>query len=146
MILPDAQATEAVGARLATVVRAGDCIALSGDLAAGKTSLARGLIRALGFAGDVASPTFPIVLTYDPPEVRLPVWHIDLYRVEAPGELEELGLDEARDHALLLIEWPERLPRLRPDALRLSLAHAPAGARRLTASAPAAWEARWPPR
>ena len=146
MILPDAEATEAFGASLAPLVRAGDCIALLGDLGAGKTSLARGLIRALGFFGDVASPSFPIVLTYDPPEVRLPVWHVDLYRIEEPGELEELGLDEARAGALLLIEWPERLPRLWPDALQLTLSRDPAGGRRLTVQVPAAWEARWPTR
>jgi tRNA threonylcarbamoyladenosine biosynthesis protein TsaE len=144
--LADAGATEKLGARLASLVRPGDCIALFGTLGAGKTSLCRGLIHALGFQGDVASPTFPIVLAYEPPELRLPVWHVDLYRIEAGEEIEELGLDEARVDALLLIEWPERLPHLWADALRLTLTHAPAGGRSLTAEIPAAWELRWPPR
>ena len=68
-----------------------------------------------------ASPTFPIVQAYAPPDTRLPLWHVDLYRIERAGEIEELGLDEARDDAALLIEWPERLPRLWPEALRLTL-------------------------
>jgi tRNA threonylcarbamoyladenosine biosynthesis protein TsaE len=119
---------------------------LYGDLGAGKTSLCRGILRGLGFAGDVASPTFPIVQLYEPPETFIPVWHVDLYRIESQDELDELGLDEARADAALLIEWPERLPALWPEALRLSLVRTPAGGRSLTASVPAAWGDRWPPR
>ena len=138
-------ATEAFGARLASAVRPGDVVALFGDLGAGKTTLARGLLRGLGFDGEVASPTFPIVLPYE--ELRVPVWHVDLYRVEDPAEIDELGLDEARRESALLIEWPERLgARLWPEALRLTLRRAGEGARALTAGVPAAWEARWPPR
>jgi tRNA threonylcarbamoyladenosine biosynthesis protein TsaE len=143
--LPDPAATEAIGARLATALRVGDVVALFGSLGAGKTSLARGVLRGLGFHGDVASPTFPIVQVYEPPALRLPVWHVDLYRIERPDELAELGLDDARHDGVLLIEWPERLPTLWPDALRLTLAPGPAGGRSLTAHAPAAWEPRWPP-
>lgn len=144
--LPNPAATEAIGARIGALLRPGDVIALYGTLGAGKTSLCRGMLRGLGFAGDVPSPTFPIVVTYAPPELRLPVWHVDLYRIEAPEELEELGLDEARGEVALLIEWPERLPGLWPETLRLTLEMDEAGGRRLTASAPAAWGTRWPPR
>jgi tRNA threonylcarbamoyladenosine biosynthesis protein TsaE len=144
--LDDAEATEALGRALAERLREGDVVALYGTLGAGKTTLARGVLRGLGHEGDVASPTFPIVQAYDPPDTRLPVWHVDLYRIEAPEELEELGLDEAREGGALLIEWPERLARLWPDALKLRLAVGSAGRRALTAEVPAAWGARWPPR
>lgn len=145
ILLPTPEATEAFGASLAPLLRPGDAIALYGTLGAGKTTLARGLLRGLGHTGDVASPTFPIVQAYDPPDVRLPVWHVDLYRIEDPGELEELGLDEALIDGALVIEWPERLPVLWPHALRLTLA-TDGGARALTAAVPPAWGARWPPR
>ena len=142
--LADAEATEAFGHSLAASLRPGDSIALFGTLGAGKTTLARGILRGLGHDGAVASPTFPIVVTYDPPAVRIPVWHVDLYRIEHVSELEELGLDEARDEGLLLIEWPERLPALWPDTLRLTLRADPAGGRALTAELPPAWGGRWP--
>jgi tRNA threonylcarbamoyladenosine biosynthesis protein TsaE len=87
-----------------------------------------------------------MVQTYAPPDTRLPVWHVDLYRVEHGGELEELGLDDALYDAALLIEWPERLPALWPGTLRLTLGDAPGGGRSLTAMVPPAWEGRWPPR
>jgi tRNA threonylcarbamoyladenosine biosynthesis protein TsaE len=144
--LPSAAATEAFGARLAAGLRPGEVIALFGTLGAGKTTLARGLLRGLGHEGDVASPTFPIVQAYAPPDVAIPLWHVDLYRIEQPEELEEIGLDEALEEAALLIEWPERLPSLWPNALRLSLAVEPGGGRALTAQVPPAWGARWPPR
>ena len=144
--LTDAEATERFGATLAPALRPGDVIALFGALGAGKTTLARGLLRGLGHRGDVASPTFPIVQAYAPPDTRLPLWHVDLYRIEHVAELEEIGLDEARDEAALVIEWPERLPFLWPDTLRLTLAVEPSGARGLTAQVPPAWGARWPPR
>lgn len=144
--LPDAAATEAFGRALAGALRPGDVIALFGSLGAGKTTLARGILGGLGHEGDVASPTFPIVVTYDPPDTRLPAWHVDLYRIEEVEELEELGLDEARDDGVLIIEWPERLPVLWPETLRLTLAEDNRGGRALTAVVPKAWEARWPPR
>ncbi len=138
--------TLALGAKLAALVRPGDVIALSGPLGAGKTSLARGLLKALGLAGEAPSPSFAIVQPYDPPEVRLPVLHVDLYRIEDPAEAAELGLDDARADSLLLVEWPERLPdRWWTDALRLSLEATPDGARALTVRVPPAWESRWPP-
>lgn len=146
MILPDAAATAAAGTALAALLRPGDVIALEGDLGAGKTSLARGLMAGLGLEGEVPSPTFPILLPYDPPAVRLPVIHADLYRLDGPEEVEELGLDEMLADSALIIEWPDRLgDRLWRHALRLSLAQAERGGRRLTWHVPAAWEARWPP-
>jgi tRNA threonylcarbamoyladenosine biosynthesis protein TsaE len=145
--LESAEATERLGEALAAVLRPGDAVALFGDLGAGKTTFARGLLRGLGLEGDVASPTFPIVQTYDPPDVRLPLWHVDLYRIEHPSELEELALDDARYGGALVIEWPERLGAgLWPDALRLHFSIAEKGARALTVEVPPAWEGRWPPR
>lgn len=135
-----------LGRSLAVQLRAGDVVALSGGLGAGKTSLVRGVLAGLGHKGDVPSPTFPIVLVYDPPEVRLPVWHVDLYRVEHPEELEELGLEEALPAGALLIEWPDRLPRLWAHALLLHLEPLAEGGRALTAEVPPAWGSRWPPR
>jgi tRNA threonylcarbamoyladenosine biosynthesis protein TsaE len=143
--LESAAATEAFGASLARDLRSGDAIALFGGLGAGKTTLARGLLRGLGHLGDVASPTFPIVQAYAPPDTRIPVWHVDLYRIEQSSEFAEIGLEEARGEAALVIEWPERLPALWPDALRLTLAVAGKG-RVLTAQVPPAWGERWPPR
>ena len=144
MWLADEAATQAAGAALAGHLIAGDVIALSGPLGAGKTAFARGLIAALGFAGEVPSPSFPIVIPYAPPEVRVPVWHVDLYRIEGVGEIAELGLDDARRDATLVIEWPERLgARLWPDALQIDFAVVDGG-RRLTAKVPASWEARCP--
>jgi tRNA threonylcarbamoyladenosine biosynthesis protein TsaE len=147
MRLDGPEATEAAGYALAALLGAGDVIALSGDLGAGKTTFARGVLRGLGFAGDVGSPTFPIVLAYAPPDLRLPIWHVDLYRIGNPDEIEELGMDEALADSALVIEWPERLgPLLWPHSLRLHLAPDGEGARALTAMVPAAWEGRWPPR
>ncbi|HEX7694139.1 MAG TPA: tRNA (adenosine(37)-N6)-threonylcarbamoyltransferase complex ATPase subunit type 1 TsaE [Sphingomonas sp.] len=143
MLLADAAASEEFGAHLAAAARAGDVITLSGPLGAGKTSIARGFLAALGLEGEAPSPTFAIVQPYEPPETRMPVMHVDLYRIEDPQEIDELGLDEARGESLLLIEWPERAPGRWPDALALSLDFAPGGGRRLTAIVPAAWEGRW---
>ena len=146
LILPDPQSSHALGARLATVTQPGDVIALSGALGAGKTSIARGLLAALGLTEEAPSPSFAIVQPYAPPEVRFPVLHVDLYRIEHPYEAGELGLDDARTDSLLIVEWPERLGAdAWPDALWLTLETTPDGARALTAKVPAAWRDRWPP-
>jgi tRNA threonylcarbamoyladenosine biosynthesis protein TsaE len=135
--------TDALGRRIGPLLRVGDVVALYGELGAGKTSLARGMLRGLGFAGEVASPTFPIVLPYD--SLPIPVRHVDLYRIEGSEALEELGLDEALEDGALIVEWPERLgERLWPHALRLTLRREGEGARALTAEVPAAWGSRWP--
>lgn len=108
--LPDEAATARLAQDLAAVLQAGDLVALSGDLGAGKTTLARALLRAL--AGDPAleapSPTFPLRIDHILP--RFNVAHVDLYRVGAASELEELGLEEALSEGAVLVEWPERLP------------------------------------
>lgn len=146
MLLADAAATERCGAQLAAVLRQGDVIALSGTLGAGKTTFARGVLAGLGLEDEAPSPSFPIVIAYDPPDLRLPLWHVDLYRIDDPDEIDELGLDEARETAALLIEWPERIGGdLWPDTLRLTFAATADGGRCLTWAAPTAWGARWPP-
>lgn len=145
LLLADAGATAAFGAAMAATIAPGDVIALSGTLGSGKTTLARGLLAALGLAEEAPSPSFPIVIAYAPPDVRVPLWHVDLYRIALRDELDELGLDDARAHAALVIEWPDRLPpAFLADALAIALVDDPGG-RRLTWSAPAAWERRWPP-
>lgn len=145
MILPDAEATNVAGRSLAPHLRVGDVVALSGDLGAGKTSFVRGVLAGLGFGGEAPSPSFALVIPYDPPAVRLPVWHVDLYRLENAADAEELGLDDALFDSALLIEWPERLgDRLWPDALKIRLDNAEDGGRRLTVSVPPSWETRCP--
>ncbi len=119
--LPDGAATERLGARIAAGLRRGDAIGLEGDLGAGKTTLARAVLRALGVDENVPSPTFTLVQLYE--TQHFPVRHFDLYRVQASSELEELGLDEALDEGAALIEWPERAgDRLPSDMLHVKLA------------------------
>ena len=118
--LGDLAATDSLGARIAASLRVGDTVALEGDLGAGKTTLARAILRALGVTENVPSPTFTLVQTYETP--RLAVRHYDLYRIENPAEVDELGLDEALDEGAALIEWPERAgTRLAQDALHVLL-------------------------
>ena len=144
MILADEAATKATGAKLAALLRPGDVVTLAGDLGAGKTTLVRGLLAALGHASEVPSPSFAIVQPYE--DLDPAVWHADLYRVEDASELDELGLDSLGD-SVLLVEWPERAGAgAWPDALRLALEITGPERRRLTAEVPAAWEGRWPPR
>lgn len=111
--LADADATMALGARLAEACAVGDVIALYGDLGAGKTTLARGVVRAwTGVAEETPSPTYTLVQTYDGP--RGPLWHMDLYRLRAPEDAEELNLEQGFEEALCVIEWPQRLGSLLP--------------------------------
>jgi tRNA threonylcarbamoyladenosine biosynthesis protein TsaE len=112
--LADEAATAALGARLGAAARPGGVVALIGDLGAGKTTLARGLIRSLaGAETEAPSPTFTLVQTYDTPHFS--IWHFDLYRLTRPEEARELGIEEAVD-GLALIEWPERAGRYLPSA------------------------------
>ena len=107
LLLNGEAATRRFGTRLAITLRAGDLLLLSGPLGAGKSSLARAVLQTLaGAAIDVPSPTFTLVELYE--HGRLPAAHADLYRLEAPDEVEELGLDEVLAEGSLLIEWPER--------------------------------------
>ncbi len=133
---------DAVAATIADLLLPGDAIGLSGGLGAGKTTLARGILQHLGLAGEAPSPSFAIVQPYAPPDVRLPLWHVDLYRLARTEELEELGLDEARREAALLIEWPELIAPHWPDMLHIAIS-GEGDSRRLTARVPPAWETRW---
>ena len=142
-----------LGARIAAVLRAGDVVTLDGGLGAGKTTLARAILTALGHSDDVPSPSFSIIQPYAPPGVRVGVAHVDLYRLEGPDAVAELGLEDyAFDHALL-IEWPDRLPAgWFPDRLAIRIDDAPGGApgdagdggaRCLTVTPGRGWEQRW---
>ncbi len=136
--LPDEAATLALAGSLAGLLQAGDVVFLIGDLGAGKTTFARGLINALPQVGDtgpdgagcgdglgdqeVPSPTFTLVQIYE--RRPAPVWHVDLYRLERPEEVEELGLEEAAREAITLIEWPDRLGQRMPaDRLEIRLSY-----------------------
>ncbi|HXG81116.1 MAG TPA: tRNA (adenosine(37)-N6)-threonylcarbamoyltransferase complex ATPase subunit type 1 TsaE [Sphingomicrobium sp.] len=145
MKLKDEKATLALGRKIARILRPGDVITLQGPLSAGKTTLVRGLLAALGHQGEVPSPSFAIVQPYE--ALEPPIWHVDLYRIENASDLEELGLEDIRDDGVLIVEWPEHAgPDAWPDALALSLEVEKDGTRALTAKVPAAWEGRWPPR
>jgi tRNA threonylcarbamoyl adenosine modification protein YjeE len=125
--LADEAATARLGADLAAAAKPGDVFALSGDLGAGKTTLARGFVRALAGDGalDVPSPTFTLVQSYPG---RVPVQHFDLYRLASGADLDELGFDEAVTDGVALVEWPERADDALPaDRIRVTLAHQGAG-------------------
>jgi tRNA threonylcarbamoyladenosine biosynthesis protein TsaE len=143
MKLKDEVATVGFGRKLAKSLRAGDVVTLSGPLSAGKTTLVRGLLGALGHRGEVPSPSFAIVQPYE--TLKLPLWHVDLYRIENISELEELGLDDIRNHGVLIVEWPEHAGSgAWAAALALSINVEEDGSRALTAKVPASWEDRWP--
>ena len=118
--LPDPAATEAMARRFADLVAPGSCLLLSGPIGAGKSHFARAFIRhRLGYAGDIPSPTFTLVQSYDSPDEE--IWHADLYRLSHPDEVMELGLDHAFGRAICLIEWPDRLGAMTPPgAVRLT--------------------------
>lgn len=125
LALPDEAATDRLGGVLAGLLRAGDTVLLCGPIGAGKTHLARALIRArMGAATEVPSPSFTLVQTYGPEGREGPaIWHADLYRLTHPDEVAELGLHDAFAAAVCLVEWPDRLGRDAPaDALRIDLA------------------------
>jgi tRNA threonylcarbamoyladenosine biosynthesis protein TsaE len=132
--LPDERATVALAARVAGVAARGDVIALSGPLGAGKTVFARAFIRARGGIGEVPSPTFTLVQTYELPEGA--IWHFDCYRLKEADEAWELGIEDAFRDGISLIEWPERIETLLPaDRLRVDLAPgASSGSRRAALS------------
>jgi tRNA threonylcarbamoyl adenosine modification protein YjeE len=113
-------------------------VALWGDLGAGKTTLARAILHALGVTEDVPSPTFTIVQSYD--TTRMTVSHYDLYRIKSPREMRELGFDDALLDGAALVEWPERAPEaLPPDALHVRLGVSD-GVRSARLTGPARWE------
>lgn len=136
-ILNDEAATIELGEDLALALKAGDCVALSGDLGAGKSTFARALLRAIADDErlEVPSPTFTLVQNYD---LRIPVAHFDLYRLADASELDELGFDEALSEGICLVEWPERAEEALPsERITLTFTHEGEG-RRLTISAPVA--------
>jgi tRNA threonylcarbamoyladenosine biosynthesis protein TsaE len=143
--LKNEAATLALGGKLSKVLRAGDVITLSGQLSAGKTTLVRGILQALGHEGEVPSPSFAIVEVYDPPAVRLPLVHADFYRLERPAEAEEIGLDDYREGAALIAEWPEHAGGFEnePGCLSISLEVADQG-RIAIARGGADWVGRMP--
>jgi len=124
--LPDLAAMGRLGQAIAAKLRVGDVVALSGSLGAGKTTLARGIIAALGHTDEVPSPSFSIIETYDSPPLRLPLVHADFYRLERPDEAEEIGLDDYREGAALLAEWPEKAGGFRHEPGCLSITLEPA--------------------
>jgi len=133
--LPDETATAALARRIATLAQRGDVIALRGELGAGKTSFARAFIRGRGEAEEVPSPTFTLVQVYDFAEA--PIWHFDGYRLKDPDEAWELGIEQAFDEAISLIEWPERFGSLIPARrLEITLAQLPAAEARQAAIDP----------
>lgn len=140
--LADEAATVALAQRIAHLARPGDVIALAGDLGVGKTRFARAFVDALtGEREEVPSPTFTLVQTYD--TRGGPVWHVDLYRLEGPAEIAELGLEEAFAEAISLIEWPDRLGASAPPAaLRLGLSLTGPRSRRVRLEAGGSWPAR----
>ena len=111
--LLDEAATAALAARISERAAAGDVIALKGDLGAGKTTFARGFIRARGSEEEVPSPTFTLVQVYELAPTA--IWHFDLYRIASPEEAWELGIEDAFAEGISLIEWPERLGPLLPQ-------------------------------
>ena len=141
LALADAAATAALGGAVGRALRAGDAVCLWGPLGAGKTTLARGLIRSLTRPDEeIPSPTFTLVQLYETPV--FPVAHFDLYRLGRAAEAEELGLDEALDEGAVVIEWPERLEgRLPPDRLDILL-RIEGEARRARLEPRGAWEGR----
>ncbi|WP_299964666.1 tRNA (adenosine(37)-N6)-threonylcarbamoyltransferase complex ATPase subunit type 1 TsaE [uncultured Roseobacter sp.] len=119
----DSEATAALAQRIGPLLHPGDTLLLEGDVGAGKTHFARHLIRSILITPeDIPSPTFTLVQTYDTQAGSL--WHCDLYRIGTTAEIEELGLTEAFETAICLVEWPDRLGPLRPSkSLQITLAH-----------------------
>ena len=125
--------TAAVGRELAPTLGAGDVLLLHGDLGAGKTAFVRGLAEGLGVPRDeVSSPTFTLIQEYR--SGRVPLFHVDLYRIEDPREFDELGLDEIAEDGVLAIEWAERLPDPPQEAVRVSIEHVGETERRVVIS------------
>jgi tRNA threonylcarbamoyladenosine biosynthesis protein TsaE len=123
--------TAAAGRDLAATLSAGDVVLLYGDLGAGKTAFVRGLAEGLEVSpADVSSPTFTLVQEYR--GGRVPLVHVDLYRLDDSREIDDLGLDEIAAGAVLAIEWAERLPNPPGDAIRVSLEHAGEDQRQIT--------------
>ena len=141
--LPDLAAMARFGARIAGKLQPGDVVALSGDLGTGKTTLARAIITALGHEGEVPSPTYTILEVYD--GLRIPLVHADFYRLKSPGEIEELGLEDYREGAALLAEWPDHAGGFGHEAGCLAITLEKVGEGREAVVTPGEnWLSRWP--
>lgn len=134
MIINDPVAMLEAGRRFASSLSGGELVTLSGGLGAGKTLFCKGILEGLGYDGDVPSPTFNILNHYAPPDTRLPVIHADLYRLNSPDELEEIGLfDGHQPDTVCLVEWPEQGGRALANAnFRISIAVTSESSRTLT--------------
>jgi tRNA threonylcarbamoyladenosine biosynthesis protein TsaE len=134
---------DALGARIAAQLQAGDVVALSGGLGAGKTTLARAILRALGHKGEVPSPTFTIIEMYEGSGMRIPVAHADFYRLEDPAEALELGIDDYREGAAMIAEWPDHAGGFAhlPECLSIDLEIVGEGRRAIVESS-IAWQGR----
>lgn len=137
--------TEKLAAGIAAIAQIGDIIGLSGDLGAGKTTFARGFVRALTTPdNEVPSPTFTLVQSYD--TAKGPLWHCDLYRLTKPEDALELGLEEAFGTAMCLIEWPERIAPILPTrrlALTFKFDPLDTSVRHITLDGDERWAERW---
>ena len=141
--LPDLSAMTAFGQRIAAQLRPGDVVALTGTLGTGKTTLARAILEALGHDAEVPSPTFTIVETYD--HLTPPAVHADFYRLENASEAEQIGLDDYRDGAVLIAEWPDHAGGFAHEPACLSIHLEIAGnGRRAIAEPGADWLGRLP--
>lgn len=115
MITTSAKETRALGARLATILRPGDVLLLFGDMGAGKSELTRGIASGLGIDGPVSSPSFTILQGYE--DGRVPLYHVDWYRMESVEELYELGMEEyLGGDGIAVVEWPTRCPEAVPES------------------------------
>jgi tRNA threonylcarbamoyladenosine biosynthesis protein TsaE len=145
LVAPTPEDTVAIGAAIAALLRPGDAVALTGELGAGKTTLVRGVARALGYEGTVASPTFTLVREYRTP--ALTILHVDVYRLDRIQEVVDLGLQEMLDEpGVLLVEWGDAVEALLPEGhLVVELTVPGPGEERSVALRPvgSTWAARW---
>ena len=140
--LSEPSETADLGAKLAEILQVGDTVLLFGDLGAGKTSLARGVIARLTGENDAPSPTFTLVQSYETSDGFM-ILHADLYRLEQEDELYELGLDEALDDGAVMVEWPEQAPSFRPEnRLEIVLKPTQSGGRIATLHTFGNWDSR----
>ncbi len=138
--LADIAATQACAKNMAPLLKKGEALLLSGDLGAGKTVFARALIKALGATGEIPSPTFTLLQSYELPDITL--FHFDLYRLKTPQEIEEIGFDEALADGAAVVEWPEKAEAYMPrEALNLRF-EIVGERRKLHFNVPSSWEKR----
>lgn len=126
--LSDLNDSKNLAANLSGLLQTGDIVTFEGTLGAGKTEFCRALIHATGFNEDVPSPTFSLLQTYEPAldDLGTPaIWHFDLYRLESPEDVFELGIEDGFDTAITLIEWPDKMGQFLPEEhLKVSLSMA----------------------